>query len=97
MLLFVLLSSLPDGTEAEVDLRLYKNAVNETELMTGNKLAAGYFFSNIHVAKHVLITSCMLEILVDQGKLAQFYLSKYHVVPNFLQVANYKCIATWFN
>ena len=47
VLLFVLLSALPNGTEAEVDLRLYKNAENETELMTGNKLAAGYFFFNI--------------------------------------------------
>ena len=43
VLLFILLPALPDGTEAEVDLRLYKNAENETKLMTGNKLAAGYF------------------------------------------------------
>ena len=61
VLLFILLPALPDGTEAEVDLRLYKNAENETKLMTGNKLAASYFFFNIHVAKHVLVTRCMTE------------------------------------
>ena len=61
VLLFILLPALPDGTEAEVDLRPYKNTENETKLMTGNKLAAGYFFFNIHVAKHMLITRCMLE------------------------------------
>ena len=61
VLLFILLPALPDGTEAEVDLRLYKNAENETKLMTGNKLAAGYYFFYIHVAKHVLITSCITE------------------------------------
>ena len=30
--------ALPDGTRAEVDLRLYKNAENETKLLTENKL-----------------------------------------------------------
>ena len=59
--LFVLLPALPDGTEAEVDLRLYQNAENEMKLMTGNKLAAGYFFFNVHVAKHVLMTRYMTE------------------------------------
>ena len=44
MSLFILLPALLNGTEAEVDLRLYKNAENETKLMTRNKLAAGYFF-----------------------------------------------------
>ena len=36
-LLCVTLLALPDGTEAEVDLRLYKNAENETKLLTENK------------------------------------------------------------
>ena len=36
--IFVLLLALPDGTQAEVDLRLYKNAENETKLLTENKL-----------------------------------------------------------
>lgn len=35
---FVLLLALPDGTQGEVDLRLYKNAENETKLLTENKL-----------------------------------------------------------
>lgn len=30
--------AMPDGVEAEVDLRLYKNAENETKLLTENKL-----------------------------------------------------------
>ena len=84
VLLFILLPALPDGTEAEVDLRLYKNAENETKLMTGNKLVAGYFCFNVHVAKHVLITRCMTEIM---GSLPSFYPSKCHIVLNFLQVA----------
>ena len=47
MLLIVLLLALPDGTEAEVDLRLYKNAENETKLLAENKLASWLFFFDI--------------------------------------------------
>ena len=47
VLLIVLLLALPDGTEAEVDLRLYENAENETKLLTENKLVSWLFLFGI--------------------------------------------------
>ena len=35
---FIPFLALPDGSQAEIDLRLYKNAENETKMITENKL-----------------------------------------------------------
>ena len=38
---------MPNSTEAEVDLRLYKNSENETKILREKKLAAGYSYFSI--------------------------------------------------
>ena len=55
VLLIVLLLALPDGTEAEVDLRLYKNAENETKLLTENKLVSWLFLFGIGSCTHNVV------------------------------------------
>jgi len=54
-------TALPDGTEKEVDLRLYKNSENETKMMTENKLV----FINLLISDNLGHTmAALLEYFV---------------------------------